>query len=85
MTPPRCGSSIPQALFSCSQYLCAEEFSYPAEDLYWFDKEKRWVCANCFYSIPEPEDENGKPTRGITLAEHIIKAGLVAEYLLKKH
>lgn len=81
--PPRNGSAIPRALFSCSNEYCREEVSYHADQLYWYAQEKRWVCENCWDNLPGPTDEDGSPTRGVTLAEHIIGGDFKAVTLLQ--
>lgn len=81
--PPRTGSAIPRALFSCSNKYCREEVSYHADQLYWYAQEKRWVCENCWDNLPDPTDEEGRPTRGVTLAEHIIGGDFKAVALLQ--
>ena len=81
--PASDGSAIPRALFSCSNEYCREEVSYHADQLYWHAAEKRWVCENCWDELPGPTDDDGRPTRGITLAEHIIGGDFKAVTLLQ--
>jgi hypothetical protein len=81
--PASDGSAIPRALFSCSNKYCREEVSYYADQLYWYDQEKRWVCDNCWDNLPDPTDEDGRPTRGVTLAEHIIGGDFKAIALVR--
>ena len=83
LLPPATGSAIPRALFSCSNEYCCDEVSYHADQLYWHAAEKRWVCENCWDELPGPTDEDGPPTRGITLAEHIIGGDFKAVTLLQ--
>jgi hypothetical protein len=45
---------IPRALYSCQH--CAEDYSWPAEDLYWSDITNAWVCENCW-----EDDVHGQP------------------------
>lgn len=75
--PASDGSAIPRALFSCSNEYCREEVSYHADQLYWHAAEKRWVCENCWDNL------DGRPPRGITLAEHIIGGDFKAVTLLQ--
>lgn len=82
VSDPASGCAVPQALFSCSNEYCRPEVSYPADMLYWFDAEKRWVCEMCWDDLPAPTDDDGKLTRGITLAEYIIGHQLPAVALL---
>lgn len=81
--PSKNGSAIPHALFSCSNKCCREEISYHADQLYWYAQENRWVCENCWEHLPGPTDEDGSPTRGVTLAEHIIGGDFKAVALLQ--
>ena len=81
-TPPLDGSSIPRALFSCSNKCCAQETSYPADMLYWDGVGSRWVCEFCWDDLPAPTDEDDKLTRGVTLAEYIIGGDFKAVQLL---
>lgn len=81
--PAADGSAIPRALFPCSNDYCREEVSYHADQLYWHAAEKRWVCENCWDDLPGPTDEEGRPMRGITLAEHIIGGDFKAVALLQ--
>lgn len=81
--PASDGAAIPRALFSCSNQYCREEVSYHADQLYWHAAEKRWVCENCWDDLPGPTDDDGHPTRGITLAEHIIGGDFKAVTLLQ--
>jgi hypothetical protein len=81
--PPANGSAIPRALFSCSNEYCRQEVSYYADQLYWHAAEKRWVCENCWDDLPGPTDDDDRPTRGVTLAEHIIGGDFKAVVLLQ--
>lgn len=85
LMPAADGSDIPRALFSCSNDYCGAEVSYYADQLYWYADEKRWVCEFCWDNLPGPTDEDGRPTRGVTLAEHIIGAAFSAVVLLKNN
>lgn len=53
---------IPRALYPCNQ--CFEECSWPAQDLYWSEKAKMWICAQCW-----SDEDYGE--RGTSLAEEI--------------
>lgn len=75
--PAADGSEIPSALFSCSNEYCGAEVSYHADQLYWYAAEKRWVCENCWGDLPGPTDEDDRPCRGVTLAEHIKAVALL--------
>ncbi len=59
------GSDIPEALYSCSNRYCAQDVSYYADQLYWYARQKRWVCENCFGDLPD------SPKRGIALEGYI--------------
>lgn len=53
----------PDALYPCKY--CRDEYSWPADDLYWSEKSKAWVCSNCW------DDEHDGENRGIRLDEHM--------------
>jgi hypothetical protein len=53
---------IPRALFSCA--ICAEDYSWPAEDLFWNKATAEWICLECWY-------DNAMGDKGISLAEEI--------------
>jgi hypothetical protein len=82
--PASDGSAIPRALFSCSNECCAEEVSYHADELYWYSQDNRWVCENCWCDLSYITEEDGRPGRGITLADHIIAGSFNAMVLLQK-
>lgn len=52
---------IPTALYLCA--MCRDDYSWPAEDLVWVEKDQRWVCNECYDSSMGP--------RGTTLAQEI--------------
>jgi hypothetical protein len=83
INPPADGSSIPQAVFSCSFACCREEVSYPADMLHWYAQERRWVCDLCWDRLPGIGDDCDIPTKGMSLAEHIIAGGFKAGAMLK--
>jgi hypothetical protein len=37
---------IPQALYGC--HFCGDEYSHPADALFWSEKYKSWVCDSCW-------------------------------------
>jgi hypothetical protein len=37
---------IPQALYGC--HFCGDEYSHPADELFWSEKYKSWVCDSCW-------------------------------------
>ena len=51
---------LPKPLYSCQE--CAEDYSWPAEDLAWYDLddhpdyESGWYCPNCSDNL-RPEDQ----------------------------
>jgi hypothetical protein len=55
---------IPEALYSCKH--CREDYSWPAADLFWSDREKAWVCTECW-------DHEGHGQRGTTLQAEIMR------------
>jgi hypothetical protein len=54
--PASAGSALPlpKALYSCKY--CAEEYSWPADDLNWSSVVSGWVCNNCWCG-----DDHGDP------------------------
>ncbi len=68
---------IPQAFFACSEAGCAEDTTYPAEMLYWYEPERRWVCENCWENLPppNPDDDDGPlhPPRGESLEAYLTR------------
>ena len=59
LIPPR-NTPIPQSLYSCADDACAEERSWPAEDLYWIPGWGGWYCPLCV--------EDSSETPGVSLA-----------------
>lgn len=57
---------IPMALFSCSNEDCERERSYPANELYWHDRDQAWFCEECLGFL----DDDGEDNR-LTLEEFI--------------
>jgi len=55
---------LPKALYSCKY--CADEYSWPPDDLRWFQKVEGWVCENCW-----DEGDHGEP--GIRLDKEIAR------------
>ena len=51
---------IPKAIYPCNY--CADDFSWPPEDLRWSEKIEAWVCSMCW-----DDDTHGEPKQ--TLAE----------------
>ena len=54
---------IPEPLYPCLH--CAEDYSWPAADLFWSEQEQGWVCDNCWDERDIDEDA------GISLAREI--------------
>ena len=57
---------IPEALYPC--HVCCEDYSWPAEDLWWSESQKAWECDNC-WSCRDGEDYD--EPKGISLADEI--------------
>lgn len=65
---------IPKALYPCKY--CAEDYSWPPEDLCWSEIDQAWVCDECWSdrdSAWSGEDYICEP-RGICLADAIRHA-----------
>lgn len=69
---------IPQALFSCSTPGCREECSYPADMLYWYEPERRWMCEPCWDNLLTEE----APQTKVSLKTYLLMRGLCAPSLL---
>jgi hypothetical protein len=76
---------LPRPLFSCSIDGCQEEVSYHADQLFWYEQDKNWVCENCWDDLPRigDEDEGEVPERGVSLEAHILGLSLSAADLLQ--
>lgn len=61
---------VPEPVYPCSNKWCAEEMTFPASDLYWFEAEGRWVCWNCWSEFDADEDGN-LPPKGISLKQYL--------------
>lgn len=48
---------IPEPLYPCAHEACAEERTWPADDLFWSEKVEGWVCDICRCDDPTHEDE----------------------------
>ena len=66
---------LPEPFYSCAY--CADEYSWPAEDLFWSEKTNSWICDNCW---DEPDEhwltDTDQVERGITLDEELKNRGL---------
>ena len=58
---------IPQAVYPCRY--CADEYSWPAADLFWSTIDKDWVCAQCWSD--RDSHEGRSEDYGITLQQAI--------------
>jgi hypothetical protein len=66
---------LPEPLYGCAY--CADEYSWPASDLFWSEKTKSWVCDNCWDGLDEHwVDDLTEVERGITLADELKNRGL---------
>jgi hypothetical protein len=73
---------LPDPLYACAY--CADEYSWPPEDLFWSENTKSWVCDNCWEGVDEHwEDDRTAPgyqkvvERGITLSDELKSRGLI--------
>ena len=55
---------IPDPLYPCK--FCYEEYSWPAEDLFWSEKEQAWVCDYC-----RGDQVHGEPFPNWSLAQEL--------------
>ena len=57
-------SKLPEALY-CANVYCADEVSYPPEDLAWCDAHDNeaagWYCYNCCDASHKHTDDDGEP------------------------
>lgn len=62
---------IPKPLYPCMH--CAEEYSWPAEDLSWSKREMGWVCDLCWddRDVNWDGDDCIDEDKGISLAEEL--------------
>jgi hypothetical protein len=74
---------IPEALFSCSNQDCAEETTYPADMLNWYEEECRWVCDNCWDELPVLNEECDMPEKGETLENYLNSCCIQRDEILK--
>ena len=65
---------IPQALYPCEY--CADEYSWPADDLYWSEIDQAWVCDACWSDRDSAWTGDGyiDEPRNICLADDIKNA-----------
>lgn len=67
---PACSAlPIPTALYPCK--ICCDEYSCPADDLYWSSRAKAWICTNCW-----DDDEEVHGDRGIRLDAEIKRQNM---------
>ena len=57
---------IPKPVYPCKH--CADEYSWPASDLFWSSEEDAWVCDDCW------DCEELKEEKGVCLADEIKKS-----------
>jgi len=62
---------IPQVLYGC--HFCGDEYSHPADELFWSEKYKAWVCDSCWDDQDKHWDhDNGSCCKyGISLEEEL--------------
>ena len=58
---------IPNVLYPCSDGNCADEHSYPPEDLHWVPEWQGWYCQSCIEFSPDGLPDGSE--LGPTLAE----------------
>jgi len=79
---PATGYAIPKAYFPCSNRYCAEETCYDAQQLYWYEKERRWVCENCWDDLDYENEGEDRPEKGVSLETYIKSQKLSAESII---
>lgn len=67
---------IPSPLYSCLH--CREEYSWPAEDLFWSEIEQGWICHMCWDDRCTwgDDDDDQHEQRGISLAKEMKARGI---------
>lgn len=70
----------PGPFYSCesggSDFSCAHEYSFPAEDLKWYPSIEKWICFNCadeeqfIWEEDHPDEEWIEPTQ--TLEQYLL-------------
>ena len=66
---------LPEPLYSCAY--CADEYSWPAEDLFWSEALNTWICDNCWLEVDKHWiTDSEQVEHGITLAEELKNRGL---------
>jgi hypothetical protein len=63
---------IPQALYGC--HFCGDEYSHPADELFWSEIAQAWVCDSCW----EDQQEHWETYDG-----SFCKYGISLEEVLK--
>ena len=56
---------IPKPVYPCKY--CANEYSWPATDLFWSNQDQDWVCDDCW------DDRDIEEEKGVCLADEIKK------------
>ena len=57
---------IPEPVYPCKH--CADEYSWPATDLFWSNQDQDWVCDDCW------DDRDIEEEKGVCLADEIKKS-----------
>lgn len=66
---------LPNPAYPCS--VGYEEYSWPADELYWSDRLQNWYCDNCWDEMPEHWIGDGEVVKpGISLADELKRRGL---------
>ncbi len=66
---------LPDPVYGCA--ICACEYSWPADDLFWSKRTNSWICDNCWEEVDEHWlTDTDVVDRGITLAEELKNRGL---------
>ena len=66
---------LPEPAYPCA--LCCEDFSYPADELFWSDAMQGWCCDNCWDEVLEHQMAGDRiEKRGISLADELKRRGL---------
>ena len=62
---------IPEPLYPCKY--CADEYSWPATDLFWSNQDQDWICDVCWDDLDFMTASSGEE-KGVCLADEIKKS-----------
>ena len=62
---------IPEPVYPCKY--CADEYSWPATDLFWSNQDQDWICDDCWDDRDFMTASSGEE-KGVCLADEIKKS-----------